>query len=187
MTRIVARLLQALVEDGRSGLAQPPPRHAPPPSFAALQQEIAHAFPALAQVAYPTVLQALYAHVLPAVDCGIVRFEASPPGAPLRELRALVFDSWEPEAIAGQGLLAVADDGNDGGPLCLDTQAGGSPEAWPVVLWDHDWQKVTARPFSSAERMLACLTHLLQGGRVADLAAIDPQGSAASDYVFLDE
>jgi hypothetical protein len=64
------------------------------------------------------VPQALHAHVLPFLDCRIVRFEASPAGAPLRELRALVFDSWEPEAITGQGLLAVADDGPDGGPLC---------------------------------------------------------------------
>jgi hypothetical protein len=55
------------------------------------------------------------------------------------------------------------------------------------VLWDHDWRKVTARPFSSAERVLTCLTHLLQGGRPADLAAIDPQGPAATVYAFLDE
>lgn len=68
----------------------------------------------------------------------------------------------------------------------LDTGAGASPEAWPVVPWDHDWRKVTARPFSSAERVLAYLTHLLQGGHAADLAAIDPQGSAATDYAFLD-
>jgi hypothetical protein len=185
--RIVEQLLEALVKKGRSGLVGLPPRHAPAPSFAALQQEIAHSFPVLVHVAYPTVLQALYAHVLPRLDCGIMRFEASPSGAPLRQLRALVFDGWEPEAIAGQGLLAVADDGNDAGPLCLDTRAGGSPETWPVVLWDHDWEQVTARPFSSAERMLACITHLLQGGRAADLAAIDPQGSAATEYAFLDE
>jgi hypothetical protein len=51
VTRIVARLLQTLGEDGRSGLAEPPLRHALPPSFAALQQEIAHAFPASAHVA----------------------------------------------------------------------------------------------------------------------------------------
>jgi len=108
-------------------------------------------------------------------------------GAPLRELRALVFDAWRPDAIAGHGLLAVADDGNDGGPLCLDTRVGGPPERWPVVLWDHDWRQVTVRPFSSTDRMLACVTHLLRGGRAADLAAIDPQGSAASFYAFLDE
>jgi hypothetical protein len=83
--------------------------------------------------------------------------------------------------------LAVADEGNDGGPLCLDTRAGDSPEAWPVVLWDHDWRQVTARPFSSAERMMACAIHLLRGGKIADLAAIDPQGSAATEYAFLDE
>jgi hypothetical protein len=112
--------------------------------------------------------------VLPGLDCGIVRFQASPPDAPLGELRALVFDSWEPEAIAGQGLLAIADDGNDGGPLCLDSRGGGAPEGWPVVLWDHDWQQVTATLYSSAERMLACVIHWLQEGRVAGLATIDP-------------
>jgi hypothetical protein len=184
---VVEQLLQALVADGRSGLAGPPPRHDPPPSFAELEQEIADAFPALAQVAYPAVLQALYAHVLPVLDCRIVRFEASPAGEPLSELRALVLHSWWPDEIAGQGLLAVADDGNDGGPLCLDTRAGDSPEAWPVVLWDHDWRQITARPFSSAERMLACVAHLVRGGHAADLATIDPQGSAATQYALLDE
>jgi hypothetical protein len=188
VTHIAEQLLQALVDDGRSGLTQPPPRHDPAPSFAALEQQIAHAFPALVHVAYPALLQALYAHELPLLDCGMtVRFVASPRGAPLRELRALVFDAWRPDAIAGHGLLAVADDGNDGGPLCLDTRVGGPPERWPVVLWDHDWRQVTVRPFSSTDRMLACVTHLLRGGRAADLAAIDPQGSAASFYAFLDE
>jgi hypothetical protein len=187
ITHVVEQLLQVLVADGRSGLAGPPPRHAPPPSFRSLEQEIAHRFPALAEVAYPAVLQALYAHVLPGLDCGIVQFQASPPDAPVGELRALVLDSWEPEAIAGQGLLAIADDGNDGGPLCLDSRAGGAPEGWPVVLWDHDWEQVTATLYSSAERMLACVIHWLQEGRVAGLAAIDPQGSAATYYDFYDE
>jgi hypothetical protein len=184
VTLVVEQLLQALVAADR--LAGPPPRHDPPPSFAALEQEIADAFPALAQVRYPAVLQAMYAHPLPFLDCSIVRFEASPHRPPLRQLRTLVLDSWEPEAIAGQGLLAVADDGNDAGPLCLDTRAGDSPEAWPVVLWDHDWRQITAKPFSSAERMLACVTHRLRGGRIADLAAIDPQGSAAATYDVFD-
>jgi hypothetical protein len=141
----------------------------------------------LAQVRYPALLQALYAHVLPALDCRLVRFQASPADAPLEELRELVFNGWEPELIAGQGLLAVADEGNDGGPLCLDTRAGGSPEAWPVVFWDHSWRKVVGRPFSSTEQMLACTIHLVRGGRIADLATIDPQGSAATEYAFFDE
>jgi hypothetical protein len=66
------------------------------------------------------VLQALHAHELP----------------------ALVFDAWEPEQVAGRGLLAVANDGNDGGPLCLDSRVGGASEGWPVVLWDHGWKSV---------------------------------------------
>jgi hypothetical protein len=36
------------------------------------------------------------------------------------------------------------------------------------------------------EWMLARVTHLLRGARVADLAAIDPQGSAFTQYAFLD-
>jgi hypothetical protein len=187
MMEVVGQLLQALVADSRSGLAGPPPRHDPPPLFAELEQEIADAFPALAQVRYPAVLQALYAHLLPFLDCGLVWFEPSPAGAPLRELRALVFDSWWPEEIAGQGLLAVAVEANGALPLCLDTRAGDSPQAWPVVLWDHDWQQITATPYSSAERMLACITHWLPGGKIAELAAIDPQGSAATWYAFLDD
>jgi hypothetical protein len=39
----------------------------------------------------PPLGRTLYAHALPGLDCGIV-------------LRALAFDGWEPEAIAGQGL-----------------------------------------------------------------------------------
>jgi hypothetical protein len=185
---LVEQLLQALVEAGpdRGGLAGPPPRHDPPPSFAELEREIAGAFPALANVGYPAALQALYAHPLPFLDCRLVRLVASPSGAPLRELQELVFNSWWPELIAGQGLLAVADEGSDGGPLCLDTRAGDSPETWPVVVWDHDWQRVTATPFSSTDRMLACVIHLLQGGKIADLAGIGPQGSA-TEYAFLDE
>jgi hypothetical protein len=35
--------------------------------------------------------------------------------------------------------------------------------------------------------MLACVIHWLQEGRVAGLAAIDPQGSAAIYYDFYDE
>jgi hypothetical protein len=35
--------------------------------------------------------------------------------------------------------------------------------------------------------MVACVTHLLRGGRAADLAAIDPQGSAVTYYALLDE
>jgi hypothetical protein len=108
MTRVVEQLLEALVADGRSGLARPPPRHRPVPSFVALEHEIARAFPALAHIAYPAVLQTLYAHELPGLDCGIVRFEAR-HRTPLR------------------------------------------------------------------------------GGRVADLAAVDPQGSAAAYYDFFDE
>jgi hypothetical protein len=187
VTRVVDQLLQALVEEGRSGLAELPPRHDPPPPFAALEQEIAGAFPALAQVRYPAVLQAVYAHVLPFLDCSIVWFEASPAGAPLRQLRTLVFDGWWPDQIAGQGLLVVAIDANTSGALCLDTRVGDSPGAWPVVLWDYSWRQVTTRPFSSAERMLACVTHRLRGGRVADMAAIDPQGSAATTYSIFDE
>ena len=183
---VIEQLLQALVDDDRNELTELPPRHDPPPAFTALGHEIAAAFPALAQVRYPMVLQALYAHPLPFLDCGLVRFVASPSDAPLRELRELVFNGWEPELIAGQGLLAIADEGNDGGPLCLDTRVGGPPEAWPVMFWDHDWEQVTTRPFSSAERMLACTIHLLRGGKVAELAAIDPQGSAATEYAFFD-
>ena len=56
-----------------------------------------------------------------------------------------------------------------------------------MVLWDYDWQQVTATLYSSAERMLACITHLRRGGWIADLAVIDPQGSAATHYAFLDE
>jgi hypothetical protein len=53
----------------------------------------------------------------------------------------------------------------------------------------HLWQQgsATATPFSSAGRMLACVTHLLRGGRVVDLASIDPEGSAATHYAFFDE
>jgi hypothetical protein len=184
---VVGQLLQALVADSQSGLVELPPRHAPPPMFAELELEIADAFPALAQVRYPMVLQALYAHVLPFLDCGLVWFEASPAGAPLRGLRTLVFDGWWPEELAGQGLLAVAIEANGALPLCLDTRVGDSPQAWPVVLWDHGWQKIIATPYGSAERMLACSTHCLRGGKIAELAAIDPQGSAASWYAFLDD
>jgi hypothetical protein len=55
-----------------------------------------------------------------------------------------------------------------------------------VVLWDHGWEQVTATLYSSAERMLACVIHWLQEGRVAGLAAIDPQGSAATYCVGRD-
>ena len=64
----------------------------------------------------------------------------------------------------------------------------GSPEAWPVGFWHHGVQQITAPTLdSAAERMLACVTHLYRGGGIADLAAIDPQGSAATEYDFLDE
>jgi hypothetical protein len=59
------------------------------------------------------VLQALHAHELP----------------------ALVFDAWEPEQVAGRGLLAVANDGNDGGPLCLDSRGGLRPQVKSAYSW----------------------------------------------------
>jgi hypothetical protein len=181
----VEELLQALVDDGWE-LTGPPPRHEPPPPFAALEREIATAFPALAKVGYPMALQALYGYVLPFLDCSLVWFEASPAEAPLRGLRTLVFDAWWPEEIAGQGLLAVAME-STGCALCLDARVGGSPEVWPVVRWDDSWRQVTTGPlFSSAERMLACLTDWWRGGRIADWSAIDPRGSAAHHYDFLD-
>lgn len=40
VTLIVDQLLQALVTEGRSGLAEPPPRHDPAPLLAALEQEL---------------------------------------------------------------------------------------------------------------------------------------------------
>jgi hypothetical protein len=187
MLGVVEQLLQALVEadPDRCELTGLPPRHDPPPPFAELEREIASAFPALAHVGYPAVLQALYAHVPPVLACELVQFVASDQEAPLDGLRELVF-RYNPELIAGQGLLAIADEGHAQGPLCLDTRVGGPPEAWPVVLWRHGWEDVTATLDSSAERMLACVTHRLRGGRIAELAAIDPQGSVASYYGYLD-
>jgi hypothetical protein len=92
MMGVVEQLLQALVEadPDRCELTGLPPRHDPPPPFAELEREIASAFPALAHVGYPAVLQALYAHMLPFLACELVQFVASAQDAPLDGLRSSV-------------------------------------------------------------------------------------------------
>lgn len=92
--------------------------------------------------------------------------------------------SLDPAVIAGRGLLAIAEDGNDGGPLCLDTTKGLNPEHWPVVLWDHDERNTTGVLYSSASRLVACGAYLLGGGAPGGLAEVDPAGAAADYYAI---
>jgi hypothetical protein len=57
-----------------------------------------------------------------------VQLVASDQDAPLDELQEQVF-RYNPELIAGQGLLSIASEGHAQGHLCLDTRVGGPPEA----------------------------------------------------------
>ncbi len=112
---------------------------------------------------------------------------ASKRGDPLEPLATLAFDSYLPSEIAGRGYLAVAEDGNDGGPICIDTRFGPEPDQWPLHLWDHDHQGIGPVLYISADQLLACAAHVLAGGSIHDLNRIDPEGHAADYYGFLDE
>lgn len=99
---------------------------------------------------------------------------------------SLALDGYDPDQIAGAGLLPIAEDGNDGGPLVVDVRAGGDPDVAPIRLWDHDARSVGPALYPNAATLLATAAHLLRGGRVADLASLGAP-MAAEEYAFLDE
>ena len=110
--QLVAELLDAALADPWSGLRQPPRQHPHAPDFERLEQEVARAFPVLVGFRYPAVLRLLYERELPRIDCGLVRLEASAGADPVAHLRAMVFEQYDPERIAGRGLVAIAEEGS---------------------------------------------------------------------------
>lgn len=175
--QLVAELLDAALADPWSGLRQPPRQHPHAPDFERLEQEVARAFPVLVGFRYPAVLRLLYERELPRIDCGLVRLEASAGADPVAHLRAMVFEQYDPERIAGRGLVAIAEEGNDGGPLCVDVRSR-PPDDAPVVLWDHESGEVSVPLFDNAAALVRGCSALLRGGRVADLAEHGGRGAA---------
>lgn len=181
---LVTEFLRAASNDPSSGVTAPVPRHDPAPDFSALEDDLAARFPGL-QFRFPANLALLYAYVLPAIDCGLIRWLSSPRHQPLGDLRRLLFDSWVPEELAGDGVVPIADDGNDGGPLCLDVREQPGEFA-PVVLWDHELRTSSTPLYDDFDALLRCSTHLLVGGRVQELGALGGFG-VAREFAWWDE
>lgn len=90
------------------------------------------------------------------------------------------------------GLIPFADERNDAGPICFDPRAGGDPDRWPVVYWDHEYGLDPSGIFplfSCFPAMLRAITAYLEcdGDEEARLIALldaDPDGAddAAGDY-----
>ncbi|MGE0867906.1 MAG: hypothetical protein AB7P03_05065 [Kofleriaceae bacterium] len=121
------------------------------------------------------------------LDCGVVRLIAPRPPDPLACLRAAATTFGT--TLVAQGLLPFGREGNDAGPLCFDTRVAGADGETPVVSVDRELidipeDAISGVLFSSFERLLACLNHLLKAETPADrarriraFARIDPQGA----------
>ena len=81
-----------------------------------------------------------------------------------------------PEELAGASLVPIADDGNDGGPLCLDV-AERSSQLAPVVLWDHDHRTVSV-PLYDNFGSLAVRSRTWAHSVAPELPACSPGGTA---------
>ena len=149
--------------------------------FDELEAQITRTF--RVSITYPTVIRNLYGFVFPELDGQIIRFLASPATDPLGPLRTLAFDCYDPPSIVGLGLLPVAEDGNDGGPLVVDCRNGEDPNNAPVKLWDHERRSVGALLYPNTKVLLAAAAHLLGGGNVIDLGSLGAP-NAAHEYRF---
>lgn len=124
-------------------------------------------------------------------DCAVVRLPENPSNHSGTGLLSYVMsdnDFWErPIAL---GLLPIGDEGNDGGPLCFDTNGSTEPDRWPVRFWDHDWaykpQELGPVLFSCFDGLLAGVTAYLENvgeasqnwaGAIEALMAADPKGA----------
>lgn len=157
-----------------------------PPDFEALEADIAKGFPTDVALRFPAAIREVYRWSFAGAQVGPVRLIDAPVGDPLAQLREQIFDFYDPGAIAGQGLLVIADDGNDGGPLCLRAEQGVPADAWSVWLWDHEDGGVTDRLFSSADKMIEVLRAIQDGSTVSEAAGLDPGTDLASSRGWWD-
>lgn len=185
-SQLVGELLSAAIGDPHTAMAAWPPRHDTGVDFESLERRLSTGFDALAGFRYPPVLVELYSYVLPHIDCGLIRLMASAESDPLRELHEASLVWGSPDRVAGAGFVAIADDGNDGGPLCLDVRSGRVASMAPIVLVDHETFEPSAVLYDDADSLVRCAAHLLRGGRVADLESLGGSG-AAREFAFWDE
>jgi hypothetical protein len=100
------------------------------------------------------------------MDLSVVRLPTNPsndPAGPLRQRLLAAKAFARPREI---GLIPFGDEANDAGPLCFDPRAGGHPDSWPILYWDHDWagteREIGPVLFSSFDRLLIACTALLR-------------------------
>lgn len=185
ISSLAQNLLEAAAADELTPLVLPLQHHESAPDFAELEAAIRDRYPTGPQLQYPEAIRDLYTYAFPKIDCGVIRLHPCRAEDPLGELRAAALDGWSPGEIVGRGLLPIAEDGNDGGPLCVDLREA-DPDSAPVCLWDHDWHRISDPLFENSAAMLRCVTSLLSGASVEELARHGGAGAAAY-YGWWDE
>src|SRR5579885_577741 len=102
------------------------------------------------------------------MDIAIARLPACPSNNPLGPLRERIFGSgYHSERPRALGLLPFGAEAKmDAGPLCFDTRQARADNGWPIVYWDHDFDKrpeeIGPMIFSSFAKLIECATHFLE-------------------------
>ena len=110
-------------------------------------------------------------------DCSIVRLPTSILTKPLESIRQNL-DWYIPEMLIPLGLIPFADEGNDTGPLVFDTRNKSDLTDFPIRVYDHEYDGdldgLSDIIFSSFQKMIECLTHLLNERNSGKLFEIIP-------------
>lgn len=121
------------------------------------------------------------------MDIEIARLPSSPSNDPLGPLCQRILGGDRPREL---GLVPFGDEGMmDAGDLCFDARAPRDDADWPIVYWDHEWERspheIGPTIFSNFAKLLECAIHFLQGDhrfgarrhRIAGFFDIDPDGA----------
>jgi hypothetical protein len=176
MSSAAEDLIGAAIGDALTDLHEVVRQSATPAAFVELEGDVAQT--SGRPLTYPPAIRELYEFVFPDLDCQIIRLMGSPAGDPLRRLRQLAVESYDPEQILGAGLLPLAEDGNDGGPLVMDLSRGAAPAEAPIRLWDHERRAAGPALYPNATVLLVAAAHLLRDGSVAELAELGAPAAA---------
>ncbi|WP_196937111.1 SMI1/KNR4 family protein [Sphingobacterium hungaricum] len=125
-------------------------------------------------------------------DCDFpyVRLPNSMPTNPLEQIIDNL-DWFIAEELIPLGFIPFADEGNDTGPLVFDTRNKKDNKDFPIRVYDHEYggdlEGLSEIIFSSFDKLLACLAHLLTESStrkrfeiIPDFYTIDPLGAGST-------